>query len=319
MNNTTTYRMKPLEWLLLILLSVVMGGAFFFSKVALAELRPFTVVLARVGLAAILLNVLVRVSGQRMPASREQWMKFLVMGLLNNLIPFSLIFYGQTQITSSLASIMNATTPLWMVVLAHFLTRDERLTAQRLGGVLFGLVGIVVMIGPDALAGLGLNVLAQLAVLGAAASYALAAIFGKRFKGTPPLITATGQVTCTALVMLPIVLVIDHPWTATMPGIQTWGALIGLAVVSTTFSYIIYFRLLASIGATNLSLVAYLIPISALLLGVIILGEQLAPRHLLGMIVISLGLMTTDGRLFLVLKQAWQKRAMKMTLESELV
>src|SRR5690606_35756106 len=128
---------------------------------------------------------------------------------------------------------------------------------------------------------------------------------------------ATGQVTCTALIMLPIVLVVDRPWTIPMPGIQTWGALIGLAVVSTTLSYIIYFRLLASIGATNLSLVAYLIPISALLLGVIILGEQIAMRHLLGMIVISLGLMTTDGRLFVVLKQAWQKRSMTVKLENE--
>lgn len=317
MNSSTGYRMKSWEWLLLILLSMVMGGAFFFSKVALAELRPFTVVLGRVGMAAILLNLLVRASGQKMPTSRQQWGRFLIMGLLNNLIPFSLIFYGQTQIPSSLASILNATIPLWLVVLAHFLTRDERLTTNRLGGVVFGLVGIVVMIGPDALAGLGLNVMAQLAVLGAAASYALAAIFGKRFKGTPPLITATGQVTCTALIMLPIVLLVDRPWTVALPGFQTWGALIGLAVISTTLSYIIYFRLLASIGATNLSLVAYLIPISALLLGVIILGEQIAPRHLLGMGVISLGLMTTDGRLFAFIKQRWPKRTMAINLENE--
>ncbi len=174
--------MGPVEWSLLIVLSVLWGGSFFFGKVALAELSPFTLVLGRVSVAAVVLNLMVRATGQRMPASPKLWGFFLVMGLLNNFIPFSLIFWGQTQIPSALASILNATTPLWTVVLAHFFTADERLTPNRLGGVIFGLVGVVVVIGPDVLMGLGLNVLAQLAVVGAAISYAFAGIYGKRFK-----------------------------------------------------------------------------------------------------------------------------------------
>jgi drug/metabolite transporter (DMT)-like permease len=167
------------------------GGAFFFSKVALAELCPFTVVLGRVGIAALILNLIVWASGQRMPAGRKTWGAFLVMGALNNLIPFSLIFWGQTQIASGLASILNASAPLWTLLLAH-LSGDERLTAHRLGGAALGLLGVTVMIGPDVLGGLGLKMLAQLAVLGAAFSYALAGIYGRRFKAIPSYVTAAG-------------------------------------------------------------------------------------------------------------------------------
>ncbi len=168
MRDADAKSMKLREWVLLIILSVLWGWAFFFSKVALRELPPFTVVLGRVTIAAVALNLTVRLTGHRLPLTLKAWLAFLFMGLLNNLIPFSLIFWGQTQIHSSLASILNATTPLWTVLLAHFLTSDERLTLNRLGGVLLGVVGVVVTIGPDALLGLGLNVPAQLAVIGAA-------------------------------------------------------------------------------------------------------------------------------------------------------
>ncbi|HEX3209868.1 MAG TPA: DMT family transporter, partial [Geminicoccaceae bacterium] len=171
--------MGPVEWLLLVALSGLWGGSFFFAKVALAELPPFTVVLARVALAALALLPVVLASGQRLPRSPRLWGRFVVMGALNNLLPFSLIVWGQTRIDSGLASILNATTPLFAVVLAHVLTRDERLPPGRLAGVLAGLIGVAVMIGPQALAGLGGQVLAQLAVLGAALSYALAGIFGR--------------------------------------------------------------------------------------------------------------------------------------------
>ncbi len=296
MRSFTIKTMGPLEWFLLIILSVLWGGSFFFSKVALAELRPFTVVLGRVGIAALALNLIVRASGHRMPGSREIWGMFLVMGLLNNLIPFSLIFWGQTQIASGLASILNATTPLWTILLAH-LTGDERLTANRLGGVAFGLVGVTVMIGPDVLGGLGLKMLAQLAVLGAAFSYALAGIYGKRFKAIPPYVTAAGQITCTTLMMIPIALFVDRPWLLPMPGIKTWGALLALALLSTAVAYVLYFRLLSTAGATNLLLVTLLIPVSALLLGTSILGERLDPRHFIGMGLTGLGLVVIDGRL----------------------
>ncbi len=228
--------------------------------------------------------------------------KSVNMGSLNNLIPFSLIFWGQTHIESGLASILNATTPLWAVLLAHFFTSDERLTLNRFSGVLFGLFGVVLIIGPEALHGLGLNFLAHVAIVGAALSYALAGIFGKRFKGTPPLVTAAGQVTSTAILMIPLVLLVDQPWTLSMPSLHTWGALFGLALLSTAVAYIIYFRLLASAGATNLLLVTFLIPVSALLLGMTFLDESLDPNHFAGMALIGVGLATIDGRLLRTLK-----------------
>jgi drug/metabolite transporter (DMT)-like permease len=287
----------PRDWGLMLLLSVLWGGAFFFSKLALAELPHFSVVLGRVGLAALALQLVLRFSGQRMPANWQLWARFSVMGAINNLIPFSLIFYGQTQISSGLAAILNATTPLWTVLLAHRLTRDERLTPNRLAGVLVGLAGVTIMLGPDLLGGLGANALAQLAVIGAAISYACAGIFGKGFKDSPPLVTATGQVTATALMMVPIALLIDRPWALAMPGITTWGALAGLALLSTALTLVIYFRLLARVGATNLLLVTFLNPVSALLLGTLLLGEPLTGGALVGMAGIGLGLAVLDGRL----------------------
>ncbi len=295
--------MGPVEWVLLVVLAILWGGSFFFGKLALAEVPPFTIVFVRVCLAAVALHVIVLASGLRMPTSLSTWAMFFTMGALNNLIPFSLIFWGQTQIPSGLASILNSTTPLFTVVLAHFLTRDERLTANRVAGVLFGVAGVAVMIGSDALAGLGVHVLAQVAVLGAAFSYACAGIFGRRFQGTPPLITAAGQVTGTSLMMLPIMLAVDRPWTLPMPGLRTWGAMVGLALLCTAVGYVIYFRILAKAGATNLLLVTFLIPVSALLLGTWILGEQLDLKHFAGMGLIALGLGAIDGRPLRFLRQ----------------
>jgi drug/metabolite transporter (DMT)-like permease len=281
--------MGPAEWLLLAALSVLWGGSFFFSEVALAELPPFTVVLGRIGLAAVALVVMVLASGQRLPRSLRLWGAFLVMGALNNLIPFSLIVWGQTAIASGLAAILNATTPLFTVVLAHLLTRDERLTPGRLSGVVLGLLGVALMIGPAALEGLGVAVVAQLACLAAALSYALAGIFGRRFRGTP------------------LALAVDRPWSLPPPGPSTWGALIALALLSTALAYIVYFRILAAAGATNLMLVTFLIPVSALVLGITILGERLAPGHLAGMALIALGLAAIDGRPLAWLARPWRR------------
>ena len=299
----TNKTMKASEWLMLIVLSILWGGSFFLSKVAVAELRPFTLVLGRVAVAAVALNGIVIATGQQMPTSLKAWGPFLVMGLINNLIPFSLIFWGQTQIASGLASVLNATSPLWTVVLAHFLTRDERMTPNKLAGVLFGLLGVVVVIGPDVLGGLGLNVLAQFAVIGAALSYAFAGIYGKRFKDRSPYVAAAGQVTATTLMMLPIALWVDRPWLSPVPGAATWGAVLAIGLLSTAVAYGIYFRLLAIAGATNVLLVTLLVPISALLLGALILGERIAPRQWLGMGLVAMGLVTMDGRLLPLVKQ----------------
>ena len=283
------------EWLLLVALSVLWGGSFFFSEVALNELRPFTVVLGRVGIAAVALVAFVYLTGRRMPASPRLWGAFLVMGAMNNLIPFSLIVWAQVTIDSGLASILNATTPMFTVVLAHVLTRDERMTGNRLAGVLLGLGGVAVLVGPDILHELGAQGLAQLAVLAAAASYACAGIYGRRFKELPPAVAAAGMVTGTAVMILPLALVLERPWNSS-PGMVTWGAVLGLSLLSTALAYLIYFRILAAAGATNLLLVTFLIPVSALFLGMAVLGERPDWSAFAGLALIFAGLAAVDGR-----------------------
>lgn len=289
--------MRATEWILLFILSLLWGGSFFFSEIALRDLQPLTLVLYRVSLAAIALISYIYLSGQRMPVSPQIWGAFLVMGALNNLIPFSLIVWGQTQINSSLAAILNATTPVFTVVLAHFLTRDERLTSNRLLGVLLGLSGVIVLVGPQVLRGLNLQSLGLFAVLGAALSYSFAGIYGRRFQGLSPTVTAAGMVTSTAVMMLPLALIWEQPWTA-KPSTITWVALLALGLFCTAITYIIYFRILAVAGATNLLLVTFLIPISALILGVFVLGERLDWTAFAGMALILTGLAAIDERLF---------------------
>ncbi|HEY7688022.1 MAG TPA: DMT family transporter [Dongiaceae bacterium] len=288
--------MGPLEWILLIVLSILWGGSFFFAAVALEDVGPFTVVLTRVLLAAILLYGFIRLTGRHMPSDRRTWAGFFGMGLLNNVIPFSLIFWGQTHIASGLASILNATTPLFTVLVAHILTHNERLTVSRLLGVVIGFAGVVIMIGADLLTGLGDNLLAQLAILGAALTYAFASIFGRRFRDLPPISTAAGQVTASTVMMLPVWLIVDRPWELPMPSAQTIAALVALGALSTALAYSLYFRVLRSAGATNISLVTFLVPVSALLLGMMILGERLEPKHFIGMALIGVGLAALDGR-----------------------
>lgn len=296
MSKPINLQMNPWEWFLLIVLALVWGGAFFFSEVALEELRPFTIVFARVSLAALALWIVVLGMGLPLPRDAGIWGAFFLMGAINNVLPFSLIVWGQTAITGGLASILNASTPVFTVLLAHFFTRDERLTAGRLAGVLLGLAGVAVMIGPEALAGLGGSVAGQLAVIGAAICYGCAGVFGRRFAGQPPLVTAAGQVTASSCLMLPLVLLIDQPWALALPGAATWGALLGMALLGTALAYIIYFRILASAGATNILLVTLLVPVSAVLLGMAFLGERLEPYHVPGIILIGLGLLAIDGR-----------------------
>ncbi len=289
--------MGPREWALLITLSILWGGSFFFAEVALEGLPPLSVVFARVAIGALALLVLVHAVGLRLPRELRLWRAFFVMGALNNLIPFTLIVWGQTAITGGLAAILNATTPLFTVVLAHMLTRDERLTLAKLAGVVIGCLGVAVMIGPEVPGGLGIAVLAQLAVLGAALAYAFAGIYGRRFRETPPLVTATGQVTASTVMLCPLALMVDQPWTLALPGPAILSALLGLGLLSTAAAYVIYFRILASAGATNLLLVTFLIPVSAILLGVLVLSEQLSVAQLAGMGLIALGLAAIDGRI----------------------
>ncbi|MBQ0821955.1 EamA family transporter [Microvirga terrae] len=290
--------MTASDWALLTVLSVVWGGSFLFVGVAVRELPPLTIVALRVLTAAMALLLVLRLTGVDLPRTRQVWAAFVGMSILNNVIPFTLIVWGQSHIASGLASVLNATTPLFTVIVAHFLTADERLTGQRLAGVIVGFIGVAVMIGGAAVASLDAGILAQLAVLGAALSYGFSGVFGRRFKtmGIPPLATAAGQVTVSSTILLPAALMVEQPWTLAVPSTAAILSLAALGLVSTAFAYLIFFRLLARAGATNVGLVTFLIPVSAILFGVSVLGETLMMRHMAGMVLIGAGLVLIDGR-----------------------
>jgi drug/metabolite transporter (DMT)-like permease len=289
--------MSATDWLLLVALSILWGGSFFFGKIAVLEFPPLIVAFGRVAIAAAILLLLARMSGVALPGSLPAWQPFALMGLANNALPFGLILWGQTHIASGLAAILNATTPLFTVLIAHLATRDERLTPARLAGVISGLGGVVAMVGPDLLHDLGAEVAAQCACLFAAISYAFAGIYGRRFRGEPPLRVAAGQLVMSSVMLAPLALGLDWPWAVAPPSAAAWMALVALAALSTALGYLIYFRILARAGATNVLLVTFLIPVSAILLGALIFGEQLAARHICGMVAIALGLAAIDGRL----------------------
>ena len=303
--QSTVKSMSPYEWLLLIILSILWGGSFFFVGIAVEALPPLTIVTLRVFLAAIALLAVVYFTGLRMPSNPTVWIAFIGMGVLNNVIPFTLIVWGQTHIASGLASILNATTPLFTVVAAHFLTKDEKMSNLKIMGVVFGLTGVAIMIGHEVLGGLGDSIWGQFAVLGAAISYSFAGIYGRRFRqlGIKPVVTATGQVTASSLILIPLAIFYDHPFTLPMPGFDIWLAILALAFVSTALAYILYFRILSTAGATNVLLVTLLIPVSAILLGTAILGEQLELKHMIGMGLIGMGLLSIDGRVFLLIRE----------------
>ncbi len=298
--HTINKSMTLFEWGLLVTLSVLWGGSFFFNGVAVRELPTLTVVVSRVALGAMLLLVVIRLMGQRMPMEGRIWRAFFAMGFLNNVIPFTLIVWGQAHVASGVASILNATTPLFTVMVAHFLTSDEKMTKGRLLGVGLGFIGVVVMIGKDSFHDFGLDLLAPLAIICAALSYAFAGVYGRRFKdfGVTPMATATGQVVASSIILVPVMIVVDQPWNLPMPSMAVSGALLGLAVLSTALAYVIYFRILATAGATNILLVTFLVPVSAILLGIGVLDEILLPKHMAGMALIGLGLAAIDGRLW---------------------
>ena len=312
--------MDSRDWLRLATLAACFSGAFFFNRFALADLPPLTIVLARVALAAAALHLVLRLRGERLPAGWCHWRAFLVMGALGNALPFALTIFGQTRIASGLASILIATTPLYTIVAAHLLTRDEKLSPNRLAGVLIGFAGAVVVIGPGSLLETGgdrRELAGHLAVLGAAVCYALAAVYARRFRALPPLTTAASQLSGATLGLLPVVLVVDRPWTQGMPGAEAVGAIAGLALLCSALAYVLYFRILASVGLTNLAPVTFLVPVGALLLGTTLLDERIESRQALGMAVIFLGLASVDGRLPAVAARRLGRRLMPARLMAQ--
>lgn len=291
-------RMTLTDWMLLFLLSLLWGGSFFFAAVAVRELPPLVVVALRTAIAALALGLFLKLRGEAWPFARRTVPAFVVMGGLNNLLPFTLLFWAQTLIPSGLASILNATTPIFSIIVAHFLLADERMAAHKALGIAFGFAGVAVLLGGSVLTGAGFATLGMLGCLAAALCYGLAGVYGRRFRAMQLSATqvAFGQLAATALMSAPLACAVAAPWRLPVPDAATLGAVLALALVSTAFAYVIFFRLLASAGAVNTALVTLLVPVSAILLGRLILGEELAPRQYAGMALIGVGLFAIDGR-----------------------
>lgn len=298
MSDSVDLKMGLREWALLAGLSLCWGCSFIFFKVLGEALPVMTLVTARAGIGAlILLGILLAVRG-RLPMEPRIWGQFCVLGFFNCLATWLLGAWGVSQIESGLASILNATAPVSVVVLAHFLTADEKLTTRRGLGVLAGIVGVAILIGPTALRNLGgAEMWAQVAMVVATVFGAVGAIYGRRFSGMPPLTIATGQMIASTVMLAPFTLLIERPWTLPPSPPSVWLAVVAFALISTVIAYLLFFRLLASAGATNLQLTTLLIPVVALFLGWIFLGESLPLRAYAGMAVISTGLLLIDGRM----------------------
>ncbi|WP_321344929.1 DMT family transporter [Breoghania sp.] len=292
-------QMTPLAWALLITLSILWGGSFFFTKIAVAEIGPMEIVFLRIVFAAVTLHVVLRLRGLAFPLTWSGFAPFLVMGAINNVVPFTLLTWGQTQIASGLASILNAFTPISTVIILHLFTTTDRATPMKAVGVVLGFCGVAVMIGTAAITGVGDHVLAELACLGATVSYGASALYGRRFMGTPALVTAAGQLTGSSVILLPIVLLTGglSDLATNWPSGEVVIAMTGLAFLSTALAYILFFRILSVAGPANVMLVTFLVPVSAILAGVLVLGEVLQPRHWAGIMLIAAALVTIDGRL----------------------
>lgn len=300
--TTNDNRIDARDWSLLGLLSILWGGSFFFNGVVLRELPPFTLVLLRVLLAAMILLPVLCVQRLPFPKGWTGWRPFFLVALFNNVLPFSLIVTGQLYIPSGLASILNATTPLFTVAVMA-LAGEEELIVRRVAGVIVGLVGVVILRGGGLgfASGQGLGVLLCLA---AALSYGISALIARRaLSDSPPLATATFQLMASSLMMLVVAGIFERPWQLPMPDTVTWFALLGLAGLSTALAYIVFFQILRRSGATNVMLVTLLVPVTAILLGSLVLGEQISPREIAGALVIGSALLLIDGRVLKLLER----------------
>ncbi len=288
--------MRTTDWLLLLLLSLLWGASFFFAAVAVREIPPLTLVLARVALAALMLAPIARALGLSLPTGLAAWRAYATLAVLNNVIPFSLIVYGQTRIASGLASVLNATTPLFTLLVARAFA-GEPLTLARLAGVLLGIAGVALLMGPDALSASAGSTLGMLCVLAAAFSYGLSACWMRRFKAVPPLVSAEAQLVASTVLLLPLAVLVDRSWSLPLPSGTAIAAVLGLAAFSTALAYIVFFRISATAGPSNVMLVTLLIPVTAAGLGAMVLGERLAANQVVGGLVIASGLAVIDGRL----------------------
>ena len=289
------------DWGLLLLLSVLWGGSFLFVGIAVKELSPLVIVMARVVIAAAALLPLHWIMVGKLPREREAWVAIIGLSVLNNLIPFTLLVTGQTMIASGLASVINATTPLFGVAILA-LAGQEPLVLRKVAGVLIGVAGVAILKG-GTIFGAGSQSIGILLCLGAAASYGLGSLWAKlKLRNVAPLSMATGQLLFSSAIMLVLGFAFDDPTQLLHVSATGWIALLGLALLATSLAYILFFRVVARSGPANVLLVTMMIPASAIAMGVIVLGETLEAREIIGAAVILLALLIIDGRLLKYLR-----------------
>jgi drug/metabolite transporter (DMT)-like permease len=286
----TDHSAKPADLALLLLLATLWGASYTFIKFGIATIPPVTLIAARTLIAGLLLLGLLRLRGVALPRDAATWRRFLVQAALNSVVPFTLIAWAEYTLDAGLATILNSTSPIFTFLLTAAITRHEPVTIRKLFGVLAGLTGICLIVGLQALNGLGRELLAQVAVIAATVCYAGAAIFGRGFRGLDPMLPAAGSMLCGAVILVPASLLIDRPWTLS-PSTASILALLGLSVVSTALAFVIYFRLIQTLGSVGTTAQAYLrVPIGVGI-GVAFLDEQLGPTAWIGFACVFAGVL----------------------------
>lgn len=283
---------------LLLLLSTLWGSSYTFIKIGVETIPPVTLIAARTLIAGSLLLVLLKARGLSLPRDRANWGRFLFQACLNSVFPFTLIAWAEQTTDAGLATILNSTSPIFTFLLTVLITRHEPVTGRKLFGVFAGLLGVCLIVGFEALAGLGHQAWAQIAIVVATISYAGAAIFGRNFRGMDPMLPAAGSMVCGAILLIPVSLIVDRPWTLTPSG-SSLAALLGLSLFSTALAFVIYFRLLQTLGSVGTTAQAYIrVPIG-IAIGVLFLGERLMPMAWLGLVCVLAG----------VIAMTWPSRA----------
>jgi drug/metabolite transporter (DMT)-like permease len=285
------------EIALLALLATLWGASYSFIKLGVATIPPLTLIAARTLIAGMLLLAIMRWRGLSLPRDAATWRRFLFQACLNSVVPFTLIAWAERTLDAGLATILNSTSPIFTFLLTFAITQHEALTARRLFGVLAGLAGICLIVGVQALGGLGQQLAAQIATVVATICYAGAAIFSRGFRDLDPMAPAAGSLLCGAVILIPISLGVDQPWTLA-PSMSSMLALLGLSVFSTALAFVIYFRLIQTLGSVGTTAQAYLrVPIGVAL-GVLFLGESLSPTAWVGLgcVVVGVAAMTIPAR-----------------------
>lgn len=289
-------RLKVFVWLGV--LALLWGPAFLFMKVAVQEIPPLTIATARVVLGAALLYLILKFQGTPLPGFGSIWKHFAIMGLTANAVPFALLSWGQQYIDSALNAILMGTMPLFTMLLAHFFARDDTLSVNKTAGILVGFGGLVALFMPALVDGIHATLWGGAAALGAAVSYSIAFVYARqRLRGQPPLVAPTAQMIMAAVFLVPLSFLIDRPAALLAPAWSTLGALLLLTVWSTVMAFVVYYRAMEEVSASTLSVVTYLNPIVATILGVVILHERLGWHAYVGYALIILGALTINGTL----------------------